>query len=172
MLSSLTYPCLLRDHFKQSHHSSMFSLSSTQALRGQLIKPSTTTAVILVVMCIFTLCITSCEARRLRVHGNKDSSSSNLPSSPPKGVDASTGDEAVTGAKKKEVASSGDSYRGSMRKRHEGMKVRSSLREKSMLGAESNSEQVGSNTTTAYTPETLVAMDYLDAHPAPAVHNR
>nr|CAB3450607.1 unnamed protein product [Digitaria exilis] len=60
------------------------------------------------------------------------------------------GDEAVAEAQKKEV--------------------RSSLQEQS--GAKPNSEQVGSNTTTAYTAETLVAMDYLDAHPAPAVHNR
>ena len=50
--------------------------------------------------------------------------------------------------------------------------VRSSLRERSVLGAEYNSEQVGSNATTAYAAEALVAMDYLDAHPAPAVHNR
>ncbi|CAL4967867.1 unnamed protein product [Urochloa decumbens] len=165
MPSLLAYPCLLK---RSSQHSSMFSLRSTQALKGQL-KSSTTITVLLVVF-ILTLYITSCEARHLSVHG-KDSSS-NPPSSPPRGVDASMGDAAVTEAKRKEVASSGDSCRGSMRKRFEGMKVRSSLREKSMLGAESNSEQVGSNTTTAYTPETLVAMDYLDAHPAPAVHNR
>ncbi|CAL5020463.1 unnamed protein product [Urochloa decumbens] len=170
MPSLLAYPCLLRDHhFKKSQQSSMFSLRSTQALKGQL-KPSTTITVLVVVF-ILILYITSCEARHLSVHG-KDDSSSNLPSSPPRGVDASMGEEAMTEAKRKEVASSGDSCRGSMRKRFEGMKVRSSLREKSMLGAESNREQVGSNTTTAYTPETLVAMDYLDAHPAPAVHNR
>ena len=51
--------------------------------------------------------------------------------------------------------------------------MRSGIGERSVLGADgSNSEQVGSNTTAAYTAETLVAMDYLDAHPAPAVHNR
>ncbi|CAN6273794.1 unnamed protein product [Urochloa humidicola] len=81
----------------------MFSLSSTLAFKG-LIKPSTTTIVLIVVF-ILTLNINSCEARHLRVHG-KDSSS-NLPSSPPKGADASMGDEAVTESKKKEVASSG-----------------------------------------------------------------
>ncbi|RLN08401.1 hypothetical protein C2845_PM11G31110 [Panicum miliaceum] len=171
----------------------MFSLSSTLALKEQL-KPSTTTTVLLVVF-ILTLYITSCEGRYLRVH-DKDCPPSKLPPSPPKGVidddsaaegkmssspevpvgsnmldAAMSDDEAVTEAKK-EVASSGDSCCASLRKRSEGMKVRSSLRERSMLGAESNSEQVGSNATTAYTAEALVAMDYLDAHPAPAVHNR
>ncbi|RLM78807.1 hypothetical protein C2845_PM12G22510 [Panicum miliaceum] len=158
----------------------MFNLSSTQALKKQL-KPSTTTTVFLVVF-ILTLYVTSCEGRHLRVHG-KDCPSKLLPPSPPKGVidddDAAKGkmssspevpvgnnmldasmrdDEAVTEARK-EVASSGGV-------------VSSSLRERSVLGAESNSEQVGSNATTAYTAEALVAMDYLDAHPAPAVHNR
>ncbi|KAF8768699.1 hypothetical protein HU200_007256 [Digitaria exilis] len=188
MPSSLMYPCLLlRD--KQSHHSSMFSLSSILALRGQ-IKLSTTTTVLIAAF-LLTLYINSCEARHLRVHGNKHCPSK-LPSSPPKGVidgggaakgktsssplgsnmDASMGDEAVAEAQKKEVAmaSSGDSCRGSLGKRFKGVKVRSSLQEQS--GAKPNSEQVGSNTTTAYTAETLVAMDYLDAHPAPAVHNR
>ncbi|KAL6633833.1 hypothetical protein ACP70R_026504 [Stipagrostis hirtigluma subsp. patula] len=63
----------------------------------------------------------------------------------------------------------GDSSGGSLKKRCQGAKVH-----RSVLGAESNSEQVGmrTNTTTAYTAETLVGMDYLDAHPAPAVHNR
>nr|CAB3447441.1 unnamed protein product [Digitaria exilis] len=85
-------------------------------------------------------------------------------------MDASMGDEAVAEAKKKEVASSGDSCRGSLGKRFKAVKVRSSLQEQS--GAKPKSEQVGSNTTTAYPAETLVAMDYLDANPAPAVHNR
>ncbi|OEL17730.1 hypothetical protein BAE44_0021250 [Dichanthelium oligosanthes] len=168
----------------------MFSLSSPLALKGQL-KPSTATTVLLVVF-ILTLYITSCKARQLHVHDGKDYSGK-LPSSPPKGVidggtakgkktrsspevpvgsniDASMGNETVIGAKK-EMTSSGDSCRGSLRERFDGIKVRS-MRERSVLGAESNSEQVGSNTTTAYTAETLVAMDYLDAHPAPAVHNR
>ncbi|KAG2652860.1 hypothetical protein PVAP13_1NG390000 [Panicum virgatum] len=190
----ITYPCLLRDQYKQLQHSYMFSLSSTLALKEQL-KPSTTTTVLLVVF-ILTLYVTACEGRHLGVHG-KDYPSK-LPPSPPKGgidddfaangkmsnspevpvgsnmLDASsmTDDEAVTEARK-EMASSGDSCRGSLRKRFQWMKVvRSSLRERSVLGAESNSEQVGSNVTTAYTAEALVAMDYLDAHPAPAVHNR
>ncbi|RCV07658.1 hypothetical protein SETIT_1G262800v2 [Setaria italica] len=189
---SLTYPCILRDHYKQPHHSSMFSPSSTLALKGQL-KLSTTTTVLIAAF-ILTLYINSCEARHLRVHGKDYSRMLPASSSPPKGVtdggaskgkmrsssevpvgsnmDTSMGNEAVIAAKK-EMASSGDSCRGSLRKRSEGMKVRSSLRERSVLGAESNSELiVGSNTTTAYTAETLVAMDYLDAHPAPAVHNR
>ncbi|KAL6911668.1 hypothetical protein ACP4OV_000473 [Aristida adscensionis] len=61
---------------------------------------------------------------------------------------------------------------GSLRKRCQEIKVRSGMRERSMLGAGSNNEQVVLNATTPYAAESLVAMDYLDAHPAPAVHNR
>ncbi|KAL6633832.1 hypothetical protein ACP70R_026503 [Stipagrostis hirtigluma subsp. patula] len=118
MSSALTYQCLLRDHYKQQHHSSMCSLSSP----GQL-KFNTTTTVLLAVF-ILTLYITCCEARHLRVHGEH---SSKVSSSPPKGVidvgttkgqmksspevpvrsnmDASMGKDVV--AKAKEVASSG-----------------------------------------------------------------
>ena len=61
--SSLTYPCLLRDHNK-------LSITSTDLL----------------VVFILTLYVTNCEARRdLRVHGNKHCSSK-LTSSPPKQV--------------------------------------------------------------------------------------
>ncbi|CAD6250005.1 unnamed protein product [Miscanthus lutarioriparius] len=169
----------------------MFSVSSP---KGRL-KLSITTTDLLVVF-ILALYVTNCEARRdLRVHGNKHCSSK-LISSPPKGVidggaakgnmrssseipvgskmDASMVNKAAIVAKaKKEVTSSGDSYRGSLRKAIEAIKVRSGIGERSVLGADgSNSEQVGSNTTATYTAETLVAMDYLDAHPAPAVHNR
>ncbi|KAG0534797.1 hypothetical protein BDA96_04G310800 [Sorghum bicolor] len=169
----------------------MFSVSSP---KGRL-KLSITTTDLLVVF-ILTLYVTDCEARRdLRVHGNKHCSSK-LTSSPPKGViDGAAGkgnvrssseipvgskvdasmlvNEGVTTAAKKEVASSGDSCRGSLSKAVEAIKVRPSIGERSLLGADgSNSELVGSNMTAAYTAETLVAMDYLDAHPAPAVHNR
>ncbi|XP_062224427.1 uncharacterized protein LOC133922929 [Phragmites australis] len=171
----------------------MFSLSSPLALKGQL-KLSTATTVLLVVF-IFTLCVTSCKARHLRVNVHGKHSSKLTSSSPPKvidvievgatkekmrpsmavragsNIDASMGKE-VMAKVKKEVALSGDSSRGSVRKRFEGIKARSGMRERPVLGAESNSEQLGSNATTAYTAETLVAMDYLDAHPAPAVHNR
>nr|XP_034607304.1 uncharacterized protein LOC117867079 isoform X2 [Setaria viridis] len=139
---SLTYPCTLRDHYKQPHHSSMFSPSSTLALKGQL-KLSTTTTVLIAAF-ILTLYINSCEARHLRVHGKDYSGMLPASSSPPKGVtdggaskgkmrsssevpvgsnmDTSMGNEAVIAAKK-EMASSGDSCRGSLRKRSEGMKV-------------------------------------------------
>ncbi|KAJ1280304.1 hypothetical protein BS78_04G221500 [Paspalum vaginatum] len=173
-----------------------FSLiRSPQALKRPQLKNSTSITALLVVSFILTLYVTTCEARHLRVHG-KHCSSNKLPSSPPKvvvdvgaangkmmgsslkdpvgsdGMDASsTCNEAAIVAKKKEVASSG----GSLRKSFEGMKVRSgAIGKRSVLGADgSNNEQVASNAATAaYTPETLVAMDYQEAHPAPAVHNR
>ena len=78
----ITYPCLLRDQYKQLQHSYMFSLSSTLALKEQL-KPSTTTTVLLVVF-ILTLYVTTCEGRHLRVHGGKDDCPSKLSPSPPK----------------------------------------------------------------------------------------
>ncbi|XP_062217499.1 uncharacterized protein LOC133917636 [Phragmites australis] len=63
----------------------MFSLSSPcLPLKGQL-KLNTATTILLVAF-IFTLYITFCEARHLRVHGNKHSSKLPLPSSPPKDV--------------------------------------------------------------------------------------
>jgi hypothetical protein len=47
------------------------------------------------------------------------------------------------------------------------------MRERPVLGDDTKGEKhVVSNATTAYTPETLVAMDYLEARPAPAVHNK
>ncbi|AQK54121.1 uncharacterized protein [Zea mays] len=169
----------------------MFSVSSLLALtlKGKL----RLTATDLLVVFILTLYVTNCKARHLRVHGKH--CSSKLTSSPPKGVvdggaankgdmrsssssseipvgskmGASTANEAVAAKKKDVTTSPGDSCRASLRKAFERIKVRSSGTGVPAGADGSNGEQVGSNTATA---ETLVAMDYLDARPAPAVHNR
>ncbi|WVZ74318.1 hypothetical protein U9M48_022516 [Paspalum notatum var. saurae] len=154
----------------------MFSLSSPQPLK-------VTSITALLVVFILTLYVTACEARHLRVHGKH--CSTKLSSSQPmvvidvgtadgkmgssltkdlvgSNIDASMCNEAaIVTKKKKEVASSGGVVRSG------------AIGKRSVLGVDgSYDEQVASNATTAYTPETLVAMDYLDAHPAPAVHNR
>ncbi|XP_025878551.1 uncharacterized protein [Oryza sativa Japonica Group] len=160
----------------------MPSQSSPQTLNGKL-KLNTSTTILLFIVFLFTLCIISCEARHdhLRISDKYSSKKSSLVPKDVAGddvvgskqpIDQSVGKEVTLNAKMELAASSGSSS-GSLNKRFEGTKVRSVARERSVLGAETNREQVGSKpATTAYTAETLAAMDYPVAHTAPAVHNR
>ncbi|KAI4980976.1 uncharacterized protein LOC123404792 [Hordeum vulgare subsp. vulgare] len=147
----------------------MFSLSSPPLALERKLK-LTTTYTILLVFFLFTLHITSCEARRLRVNGKYSSSNKSSLSS----QDAT------------EVADAQKQRRNSLMVHDTEKKARavgSSIDQSTGAGATlinrsgdssrgSNGEQLGSKATTVYTAGTLVTMDYPVAHAAPAVHNR
>ncbi|XBI47640.1 hypothetical protein VPH35_111549 [Triticum aestivum] len=147
----------------------MFSLSSPPLALERKLKLSTTYTILLVFF-LFTLHITSCEARRLLVNGKHLSSSKSSSSS----QDAA------------EVADAQKKTRSSLMVHDAGKKARaagSSIDQPTGAGATlinrsgdssrgSNGVQLESKATTVYTEGTLVTMDYPAAHAAPAVHNR
>ncbi|KAL5212463.1 hypothetical protein ABZP36_023310 [Zizania latifolia] len=157
----------------------MPSQSSPLTLSGQL-KLNTTSTFLLVIVFLFALCITSCEGRHLRVSGKRYSSKKSSLTSRDTSYDVAeqvgskmdrsvVGKEVTLNAKMGLLAASSS---GGVRNTGPAVRVRSVERERSVLGVETNREQVGSKATAAYTAENLAAMDYPVAHPAPAVHNR
>ncbi|KQK00658.1 uncharacterized protein LOC100838605 [Brachypodium distachyon] len=149
----------------------MFCLSSPPlALKGQLKLTTTTTSTILLVFFLFTLYITSCEARHLRANSKGSSNKYTLTS---KDKAAEVGDTEKQIRTASMVHGTGKT----------GVIAGSTIDQSMSTGATlingsgnssrgSNGQQRGSKATTAYTAGTLVAMDYPVARAAPAVHNR